>query len=202
MDDRHYVAPGWIAITAAALTLPMIVLAFLLDVVTQRNGDLAAVLLLPYLGVVVAQVACGIYALVRLKTLLNERHAFHDVDGLIVAIVIGACLISLIGIVGRTSLVLVAAGTHALSLVAIGLLFLVGVPLSVLTIVFAVRLLRLESDLWGLLKPYAYTTIAAAALMMTVLLSPVGLLLQAAADVMLGMIFLRQASGSHVPDFV
>jgi hypothetical protein len=202
MDDKHYVTPGWIAIAAAALTLPVIVLSILLDVLARKNSDLAVTLLLPYVGVVSAQLVCGVYALIRLKTLLNERHGFHDVDGLIVAMVLGACLLTLVGTIGRVSFVFAAVGTRPLSMIVIALFVVVGIPLSILSIVFAVRLLRLESDLWGLLKPFAYTTIAAAALMMTLLLAPIGMLFDAAANVMLGMIFLKQASGPRVPDFV
>jgi len=105
MDDKRYVTPGFMAIIAAALTLPMIVLGIILDIAARRNPGFAAGLLLPYLLVCGAQAVCGLYAFGRLKSYLNERHSFHDVDGLIVAIIIGACVPTPIGMTARVTLI-------------------------------------------------------------------------------------------------
>ena len=53
------------------------------------------------------------------------------------------------------------------------------------------KLLKLKDDLFGLLKPYAYTTLAAAICGATIILMPIGLIIQLAALVIQGMIFLR-----------
>ena len=65
------------------------------------------------------------------------------------------------------------------------------VPFSIITVVFGVVLLKLKNDLFGLLNPYAFTTIASGVCGATVILAPIGLLAAIAALVMLGMIFLR-----------
>ena len=84
-------------------------------------------------------------------------------------------------------------------MVIIGLL---GLPLAILSIVFAVRLLRLRDSLFGLLKPYAYLTIVASALLATFLLAFLGLFFDAACSVLLGLIFLRSARSVPHPEFV
>ena len=89
-----------------------------------------------------------------------------------------------------------------MALVAIAFFAVVGLPLAILSIIFAVKLLRLEDNLYGLLKPYAYTTIVASALFATFLLAFLGFFLDAACSVMLGLIFLRAARGLPRPEFV
>ena len=198
MSERRYVVPGWMAIAAAVLTPPMIVVGIILDVVLRKNPAVAVGLLVPYIAIAAVQAFLALYAFGSFKTLLNQRHGFHEVDTLIVAIIIGACLLTLVGIGARASAVLLGVST-GLALVFIGVIVSFGIPLAILSIVFAVRLLRLESDLGGLLRPYAYASIAAAVCFATVVLAPLGLLVQVATNVMLGMILLRQPS---VPEFV
>lgn len=200
MEERQYQLPGWTAIIAAALTLPMIVLGIILEVAARKNPGLAGAILLPYVVVALLQTLCGLYALGRLKTLLNERHGFHDVDGLIVALIISGCVLTLAGLAARIALIALdlSKATAVLSMV---LLFLIGLPVAVMAFVFAVRLLRLRSDLGGLRKPYVYVTIASAVCIATLILAPIGLLLDAAGNVLLGMIFFQREEPS-TPEFV
>ena len=201
MEERRYVTPGWMAIIAASLTLPMIALGLILDILARKNSGAAGAFLFPYLFVAVAQAVCGLYAFGRLKTLLNERHGFHEVDGLIVAIIIGVCILTLIGLSGRVALIALGVA-RPIAIVFILVLLGIGIPVSILSIIFAVKLLRLQADLGGLLRPYAYVNIAAAICFATLLLAPVGLLLDAGGNVMLGMIFLRRPQSAETPEFV
>jgi hypothetical protein len=91
--------------------------------------------------------------------------------------------------------------------VAIGLLValpivMLGIPLAVLSIIFGVKLLRLQDDLFGLLRPFAYVTIAAGVCFVTILLAPLGLVVDAVSNVILGVIFLRALRAPAVADFV
>ena len=201
MEHKSYAAPAWVAIVAAALTFPVIVFRLILDLAAWRHGGLAGDLLVPYLTVRLAQVACGLYALARLKTLLNERYAFYEVDSLIVAVILGNCLVTLAGVAARIAMVDLGTLVRQTSVLLTVVFLVAATALAVGTIVFGVRLLRLEADLAGMLKPFAYTTIAANVCLMTIVLIPLGLLLQAATYVMLGMIFLRDGK-PRIPDFV
>ena len=78
----------------------------------------------------------------------------------------------------------------------------IGIPLAILGIIFAVKLLRLESDQSGLLRPFAYVNIAASICFATFILAPLGLLLDAAGNVILGMLYLRRKSEPTAPEFV
>lgn len=201
MEERSYIAPAWMAVIAAALTLPMVVLGLILEIAARKNSGLAAAMLLPYLGVAAAQTVCGLYALGRLKTLLNERHRFHEVDALIVMIIILSCLLTLVGMGSQIALI-------ALGLSSVGKIFFLipiltlGITLAAISIVFAAKLLRLESDLGGLLKPFVYINIAGAICIATIILAPLGLVLDAVSNILLAMIFFRQGGPQAAPEFV
>ncbi len=201
MDDRRYVVPGWMAIAAAVLTPPLIVVGILLDVIWRNHPHTAVILLAPYVVIALAQAFMALYAFGSFKTFLNRRYGFHEVDGLIVAIIIGACLLTLVAVGGRAANVLFGLDTpSALAFIAGIITF--GILLGLISIVFAIKLLHLESDLGGYLRPYAFATIAAAVCFATVILAPLGLLIDAATNVMLGLIFLRRPTENEAPEFV
>jgi hypothetical protein len=64
---------------------------------------------------------------------------------------------------------------------------------GILSIMFATRLLRLSANLYGLLKAFCYTQIVCGICFITVFLLPVGIIVGAVADVILGVIFFRAA---------
>jgi hypothetical protein len=198
--ERQYQWAGWLALTAAVLVLPLFVLGFL---VQPQWPKLAFPLLFAYVPVVVLQTAFAVFALFWFRRLLNNRFHFHDTDGLIVTIIIGAIILGAIGLAAKIGVLFVPKS----ALVAAGLLALVpvimvGLPLAILSIIFAVRLLRLQDDLCGLLKPFAYTTIAAGACFLTIILAPLGFLVDAVSNALLGMIFLRILKAPAQVEFV
>jgi hypothetical protein len=166
------------------------------------------VFLVPYVLIVGISMGLSLYVLYRFRGLLNDRYRFHDVDNLITAIIILGCVFGVVAVAGKIIGTFVKINTQdpavllPLVLVFVGVFALVGLPLCVLSIIFAVKLLRLKDNLYGLLKPYAYTTIVASALFATFLLAFLGFFLDAACSVMLGLIFLRAARGMPVPEFV
>lgn len=199
-NQRGYHLAGVLAISAAVLTIPMLVLGFL---VQPQWPKLAFPLLVPYVPVAVAQAVFAVVALFWFRRLLNDRFHFHDTDGLIVTIIVGAVLLSVVGLVAKIGVLLVPRT----SVVAIGLLValpivMLGIPLAVLSIIFGVKLLRLQDDLFGLLRPFAYVTIAAGVCFVTILLAPLGLVVDAVSNVILGVIFLRALRAPAVADFV
>jgi hypothetical protein len=197
MDERQYSMAGWLAIAGAVMVLP----AFALGIVLHPKMPTLSPLLLVYIPLVIVQTGFTLYALYRLRGLLNDRYRFHDVDHLIVAIILGSAALVMVGLLGKIGFTL--GILPSISVIAFfALIVMIGIPLSIVGIVFAVRLLRLQDDLYGLLKPFAYTTIAACVLYATILLAPLGGLVDAACTLMLGVILLRAARGAPEVEFV
>lgn len=200
MEKNTYTQAGWLAIGAAVLSLPVMFLSFMVDVLTRKGAEMLPVFLLLLASVTVIQAAMQVYAFARLRHLLNERFGFHAVDTLIIAIIVMTIALVSVAITARVAY---ASGllSAALVPVALGAIVFLGVPFAVLGIVFAVKLLSLQDDLHGLLKPYAYTSIAASICFATIILAPVGMIVAAVSTAILGAIFLRADRAPQV-DFV
>lgn len=199
-EKSTYTLAGWLAIGAAVLALPLIFLGIMVDVATRRGSEMVPAFLLLFACVNVAHLTMLVYAFARLRHLLNERFGFHAVDTLIVAIIVINIAIVSVSIVSRIGL-LAGLLPEALAPVALGVMVLLAVPLAILGIVFAVKLLGLQDDLHGLLKPYAYTSIAASICFATVILAPLGMVVAAASTAILGAILLKADRPPQV-DFV
>lgn len=201
MANSSYSLAGWFALAAAVLTLPMLAASIATDVVARKAPELAPVLLLAYITLTLLQTICGLYALVRFRSLLNEQFDFHRVDSLVTVIVIGVVLLVLVAITSRIAF-LVLGGDPRFALIAIAAIAAVSIPLAIVSIIFGARLLTLGADLGGYLKPLAILTIAAGVCFATFVLAPVGLVIDAAGNVVLGLIFLRTETRSTSPEFV
>ena len=84
---------------------------------------------------------------------------------------------------------------------SVAVLVIVGIPLGVLSVIFGIKLLELKDGGEALIKPYAYINIVAGALFATFFLAPIGLLVSAVGDLLMG--FMMLGKGPQVrPDFV
>ncbi|MBC8401448.1 MAG: hypothetical protein H8E14_08170 [Candidatus Marinimicrobia bacterium] len=71
-----------------------------------------------------------------------------------------------------------------------------GVPTAFVNIMFAIKLLRLQDPLHGMLKPFAYTIMAAGFCYGTIVLVPFGILAEHISYIILRIIFIRAAESS------
>jgi hypothetical protein len=179
--SQSYTLAGWLAIISAILLIPEVGLAVILDFV---KSDLEVIIL----PIHIANLIIGIFVLYTFRRLLNREFNFHNTDVIITVMILINVVSFVIGFIelGNSMFGLDLAVEQDLSL-AIGVLLIN----SIVTIVFGVMLLKLKDDLFGLLQPYAYTTIVSGVCGATILLAPLGLLAAVIALVMLGMIFLR-----------
>jgi hypothetical protein len=202
MTERsEYTVAGWLAIAAAIITVPMLVVGIALEIVARVSPAVVPLFMVIYTVVVLSHTVFTVYAFLRFRTMLNSRHQFHDVDALVTAIVVGVVLLTLFMIPAKFLGLIYSQDHVAIAIVLIAVMVCFAITMSVLSIVFAVRLLRLESNLNGLLKPYVWITIAAAACFAMFITAPLGLILDAAGNIILGLILLKPASDS-LPDFV
>jgi len=178
---------GFLAMASAILSIPFLILSFYLE----ERGDLFANVL--HAAMYLAGTALFIVLATLFKKLLNSRHSFHGVDNYIDFLITTNLVM---GLAGTTGMFLPWEEQfnqfYILQLVAFG----VG------QIMFGFKLFGLPDTLNGLLKPYCFFTIVTGALSASVLLVPLGVIIGAVADVMLGTIFLQAAKrpGSKAED--
>jgi len=199
VEKNNYVLAGWLAITGAILLFPEVLFGLLIEIKPDKLG----LLVFPYGIIAITEAAFTVYAFLRFKSLLNERYSFHQVDFLVLLIVIGSIVGTLFTVVVRHLYVFgVLEQTPAVKIAVIAALMIICVPLSAIGIVFGIKLLRLEADLRGLLKPMVFIYIAGSVCFATFVLILPGVLLYAIFQIMMGLVFLREGDQKMEVDFV
>ena len=169
---------GWLAVTSAVLQIPILLLSIMLEVL---ETGFAVRLASSLLGAV--SLLLFVYIFVTLKALLGSRYDFHETDGLISALVVVNVVLVGLGLFSSVS-----EGATA----AVGVLSLLAlVPVGIVYIVFAIKLLRLQGDLYGMLKPLSYLSIATGFCFAVVVLLPIAIVTGVAVDIILAIIFFR-----------
>jgi hypothetical protein len=170
--------------------VPYALLALITDFKPRALPTLMPIIVL--IGII--QITCSIYAFIKFRDLLNERHRFHDIDNLVPILVLGGIFIYAVATAGKAF--------PMLKVPALVLLITAVIPVSVTGILYGVRLLRLKAKLHGLLKPLAYTHIIGSFFFLTLILGVLGILTMAAFDMMLGILFLQGKEEDEEVDFV
>jgi len=162
-----YTLAGWLSILQAVIILPKVGADLFVEFMTLSGYGILQL----FIGFHVVSKLLGIYVLFMFRRLLNERHSFHNVDKLINALICCYAAAALIGVVD-----------------------LVLNPQFNVIFALPIILLKLESNLSGLLKPYVYTTIAGAVFGVTIVLGEYGRPIFMVSLILLGMILIRAES--------
>jgi len=181
MKAQSFKVAGWIAAVAVA--------AFIMEIIVTFASELPAYseIISPSLVALILaiHIAFGSYATFCLRTFLNERYDFHGTDFLI-PLLVGSGIVFGLALIG-SRLFLEAT----LSMV---LMFSLGIPLGVISMLFGYRLLAVNGSISGYKKPFAYSHIIAPICFLTVVLAPIGLLLLIAAETLLVLMFFSDES--------
>jgi len=188
-DTNQYALAGWLAIVSAVMLMPEIALA----VLSESEFPALYVFVIP---IHIANLVIGIYILYMFRRLLNRQFAFHATDFLITVLIIVNVVFFVIGLIEFSVNLIGLDWKEKLSLSLITIMLFV--PFGLLTVVFGVMLLKMKDDLFGLLRPYAYTTIGSGVCGATVVLAPIGLFAAVVALIMTGMIFLRAKKEAEI----
>jgi hypothetical protein len=181
MKTQSFNAAGWTAAAAVAAFVVEIIVTFASELPTY--SEIISPSLVAF--ILAIHIAFGSYATYCLRAFLNERYEFHGADSLIPLLVGGGIVFGLALIGSR--LVLDAT----LSMV---LMFSLGIPLGVISMLFGYRLLTVNSTISGYKKPFAYSHIIAPICFLSVVLAPIGLLLLIVAETLLVLMFFSNES--------
>ncbi len=176
-----YTLAGWLSILQAVIILPKVGFDLFVEFMTPSGTGIMQLIT----GFQVVGELVGIYVLFMFRRLLNERHSFHKADSLISILIICYAASALVGAAG-----LALISIHDVMFARLILYFLS----SLVSIVYAVRLLKLECNLSGLLKPYVYSTIAGGVFGATIVLGEYGRPIFMVSLILLGMILIRAES--------
>ncbi|MEW6411940.1 MAG: hypothetical protein AB1483_05635 [Candidatus Zixiibacteriota bacterium] len=193
MDENQYSTAGWLAIVHAILFPLSIGLGFLeygISMARHREAHLQWGIS-DILGIM-ATIAI-VYVLVVFRKLLNERYNYRGIDFLITVSIWWAIIFQVVGtmITGLT-VVMSPVPEILLTIVLVSFFALAMIIIGIVDILVAVRLFRAKSELNDLIIAFAVITVAAGVFEITVILSPLSLLLVPVSSVLLGVILLKE----------
>ena len=159
------------------LTIPLIVVNFFIGLKQNIALDFVAVILNSLFMLI------AIYILLTFKGLLNSYFSFYNVDTII------AMLIWALVFLAGANIVPLFLPEYKVNIGIFTLIF--TLLCGILNIMLGVKLLKLKEDLFGLLKPFSYLTIAAGILCVTIVLLPLYMIAEVISSILLAIIFFR-----------
>jgi hypothetical protein len=169
---------GWLGVTSAVLTIPLV----LAELSAQAHETR---LLRDLLGLV--STGLSVYLYLTLRELLQVRFDFHEADtaiGFLIGMAIALFGLSLLGHVATRPPFETFLGFAFIAAAAAA-----GGGL----IIFSLRLLRLQDRLYGYLRPYAFANFALGVCLASVVLVLLGILASVVADTLMALIFFSAA---------
>ena len=194
MSSNKYQIAGWLAISQAVV-MP---LAYILKMLQVYLGISAFGYKGPTFGpgdlLIITYTCFFVYTFGMFRKLLNERYNVHSLDVLIlIAILLGIISLIFSLLVQSISLVFEGITTSLFKTIYLSYTAILIIAAGVVQILIAVKLLMVKKSLNDLFNAFAYVTLATGILEVSVILSPLAVLVFLPVwCVMLGMIFLRE----------
>lgn len=194
MNENRYTLAGWLSIANAGLIPLAIILNIVFQVFTTRMLGFYQPTIGPGDFLAIVTTVISIYILLKFRSLLHERYKFFDIDGLILASIFWLVLTQIGGIALRGLQFMVGAGRDAeilMAVIAITFLAVSVVIIGVIDILIAVKLMRIKEQLSDPLKFFIYLTLTVGILEVSIIFSPLSLLLVPVVFIAYGVIFFR-----------
>ena len=199
MTDRSYMVVGWLSI-ALAIFLPLL---FALGLAENFIGkhmmgiDDPGLTLSDLVTVLIAAVI--IFVLLMLRKLLNERYRYSGANRLITASIIWYIVFTIGSFVMMLFTDTTWPAPDQTSLYALFIFWILSMTTAgIIELFLGIRLLQVKERKNELMRAFAYITAAMGVLEITVVLSPIALVLMPVWCVMAAMLFLREKDEEQI----
>jgi len=199
MTEKSYTIAGWLSI-ALAIFLPLL---FVLGIAESMIGKHMIEIYDPGFGLedlaTVLIAAIIVFVLFMLRKLLNERYNYNRTNRIITAAIIWYIVFTL----GSFVMILFADTTFPSpdfrSMIALLIFFILSMTSAgIIDIFLGLRLLQMKERKNELIRVFAYLTLVMGILELTVVLSPVALLLMPVWCVTAAMVFFREKDEEQI----
>lgn len=193
MEENKYTLAGWLAITQAVI-FP---LAFVISIAQGLIGVSVFGYRGPMFGpsdlLFIIFTGVSVYTLTMFRKLLNERYNYHDVDLLILLAICWGIVYQISQLALRAWLVFIwPVSSTALSIIYLVFFATTMITAGIIDILIAVKLLQIRQKVNEMIRAFTYITLVSGLAELSVVLSPLALLLLPVSCVILGIIFLRK----------
>jgi hypothetical protein len=192
MESTSYKLAGWLAVVQAVLFPVSVIISVAQAVAAKELFGIRRPFVGPADMLMIVFTIIAIYTLLMFRRLLHERYQYHDLDLLIIISIAWAILFQTVGL-GLGVVMSFMWTTHKLLFSLIYVAFFTGamVTAGIVDILIAIKLLKVKENFSEYIRGFAYITMAAGICEVTVLLSPLSLLIVPVSAIVLALIFFR-----------
>jgi hypothetical protein len=192
MSENRYALAGWLSIAGAILFVVSIVVGILQAVIAGKAFGYHGPVVGPADAVSILFTAFAVYALIMFRRLLHERYEYHGVDTLITLAIVWSIVFQVGAVMlGLFMMVFGIQKDIVVLILSLGFLSVAMLSIGIIDILMSIKLLQARVGFGDLIKVFAYVGLASGILEVSILLSPLALLVVPASFVLLGMILLR-----------
>jgi len=193
MKDNPYQLAGIMAIMYAIIFPLAFVIGFLQQLIISVKLHSTMPNIGPADGLMIIGTIMMVYVMLRFKDMLNNHYSYKRIDRLIVIsvwwmIVFQICAVAVKGLL----LWMHPVDKFTVFYIKIPLMVIALLTIGIVDLMIAVRLLKDREQLSELMQVFAYMSLVAGISEVTVILSPIAIILVPVSSVVLGMIFLRE----------
>ena len=193
MSNNRYTLPGWLAISLAVLFPLNVVFGIVQSILGKKLLGIEGPMVGPSDLLSVLFTFLVIYVLYMFRRLLNEHYDFYSANIVIWAAIVWHVVFAIAGLVMKLLAVQLGPDFGMPTLIGFITLFVVAMTTGgLIDILLAVKLLRLKEKMNDPMKVFTYVTLAAGIVEVTVILSPLAMILFPIWCVTLGIVFLRE----------
>ena len=186
MTRRTLKTAGWLAMASSCSSFPSSYAS------CQRDDGADPVTNAIQIGIQLVGMALFVAITLLCRRLLNARFGFHDADRSIDLMIMANVVAAIASVVALCF----APWKETLGVAALVIVVFQGI----VQVRFGARLLRLQDDLDGMLRPFCYLNMATGVCIASIVLIVVGVVVSAISDLMLGTIFFHIAKLEREPD--
>jgi hypothetical protein len=192
LNENRFSLPGWIAIVQAIILPLSIGLGIVESVVSKKAFGYSGPVIGPSDLLGIAFTVMAVYTLTMFRKLLKEHYNFDGIDTLLVLSIWWVVAFQILGIVLSVFYMVAQPIPDIVSVVVFGVYVSISmVTIGTIDILIGIRLLRDKEQFSELLRAFAYVSLVAGILEVSILLSLLAVLLVPVSLVIMGLIFLR-----------
>lgn len=193
MHENRFSLAGWLALVAAVIFPVSFVLGILESAVADKAFGYDGPVLGPSDGVSVIFTILAIYVLVVFRRFLHDRYQFHGIDGLITLSILWSILFELTSLaIGALAMIAWPVDEGITLVMTLSILGMFMLAVGIIDLLIGIRLLQAKQQFSEMVRVFAVLTLLSGIFEVSLLLSPLALLLVPVHFVLLGLILLRE----------
>lgn len=193
MENSKYKLAGWFAIAQAVIFPVAIVYSLIEQSLAARFLDMHRPIVGPSDFLMIIFTAIAVYTFLMFRKLLNEHYQYHGLDLLIIISVWWMIMFQVIGLgLGIMAMIYWPVDKIIMAVIFMGFFTASMVTVGIIDILIAIKIFQIKDQVSEYIKIFGYISMVAGICEVSVILSPLTLLLVPVLGIILALIFWQK----------